>query len=220
MGRGDSVDGFCAEAMVAGPHPVTCGPGVILEAACVAGRGGVSCHWGDPPVVIQRLCASPMLPTGAEGRKRPDVGCKTPDQIIRKLAEDNKLLAGGAELGRVCRPLEIAESTWHRWVTQYGGVDASDAKRTKELETENVQQLKKLLAGPSSRRRFSRSLRREASDLDSSTAGMLQPRFGVSQRRACTVIGQHRSTQGLIPPTPRTRRPPCSMAARLLRSSG
>ena len=46
----------------------------------------------------------------------------TPDQIIRKLAEGNKLLAGGAELDEVCRHLEIAESTWHRWLAQYGGM--------------------------------------------------------------------------------------------------
>lgn len=35
----------------------------------------------------------------------------TPDQIIRKLAEGNKLLAGGADLDEVCRHLAIAEST-------------------------------------------------------------------------------------------------------------
>ena len=43
----------------------------------------------------------------------------TPDQIIRKLAEGNKLLAGGADLDEVCRHLAIAESTWHRWLAQY-----------------------------------------------------------------------------------------------------
>jgi transposase-like protein len=69
----------------------------------------------------------------------------TPDQIIRKLAEGNKLLGGGAELDAVCRHLEIAESTWHRWLAQYGGMKASDAKRLKELEVENTR-LKKLLA--------------------------------------------------------------------------
>jgi transposase InsO family protein len=53
----------------------------------------------------------------------------TPDQIIRKLAEGNKLLAGGTELDAVCRHLEIAESTWHRWVAQFGGMKADDAKR-------------------------------------------------------------------------------------------
>jgi len=61
----------------------------------------------------------------------------TPDQIIRKLAEGNKLLAGGTELDEVCRHLQIAESSWHRWVAQYGGMKANDAKRLKELEVEN-----------------------------------------------------------------------------------
>ena len=69
----------------------------------------------------------------------------TPDQIIRKLAEGNKLLAGGQELDEVCRHLQIAESTWHRWLAQYGGMKANDAKRLKELEAENTR-LKKLVA--------------------------------------------------------------------------
>ena len=68
----------------------------------------------------------------------------TPDQIIRKLAEGNRLLAGGAELDEVARHLQVAESTWHRWVAQYGGLKANDAKRLKELESENTR-LKKLL---------------------------------------------------------------------------
>ena len=58
----------------------------------------------------------------------------TPDQIIRKFAEGSKLLAGGAELDEVARHLQIAESTWHRWLAQYGGMKANDAKRLKELE--------------------------------------------------------------------------------------
>lgn len=69
----------------------------------------------------------------------------TPDQIIRKLAEGNKLLAGGQELDEVCRQLQIAESTWHRWLAQYGGMKANDTKRLKELEAENAR-LKRLVA--------------------------------------------------------------------------
>jgi putative transposase len=87
-----------------------------------------------------------MLQTGAkEDHAMSKRRRHTPDQIIRKLAEGNKLLAGGAELDEVCRHLQIAESTWHRWLAQYGGMKASDAKRLKELETENTT-LKKLLA--------------------------------------------------------------------------
>ena len=54
-------------------------------------------------------------------------------------------MAAGTELDVVCRYLEIAESTWHRWIAQYGGMKANDAKRLKELEVENAC-LKRLLA--------------------------------------------------------------------------
>ena len=69
----------------------------------------------------------------------------TPEQIIRKLAEGQRLLAQGQGLDEVCRVLQVAESTWHRWLAQYGGMKASDAKRLKELEGENAR-LKKLVA--------------------------------------------------------------------------
>jgi transposase-like protein len=69
----------------------------------------------------------------------------TPEQIIRKLAEGDRLLNQGEELTEVCRQLEIAESTWHRWKAQYGGMKANDAKRLKELETENGR-LKRIVA--------------------------------------------------------------------------
>ena len=61
------------------------------------------------------------------------------------MAEGNKLLAGGQQLDEVCRHLQIAESTWHRWLGQYGGMKANEAKRLKELEGENAR-LKKLVA--------------------------------------------------------------------------
>jgi putative transposase len=69
----------------------------------------------------------------------------TPEQVIRKLAEGEKLLNAGNDVGEVCRQLEITESTWHRWRNQYGGMKANDAKRLKELEKENTQ-LKRIVA--------------------------------------------------------------------------
>lgn len=69
----------------------------------------------------------------------------TPDQIIRKLAEGEKLLGQGQGLEEVVRHLEITESTWHRWRNQYGGMKADDAKRLKELERENAR-LKHIVA--------------------------------------------------------------------------
>jgi putative transposase len=69
----------------------------------------------------------------------------TPEQVIRKLAEGNKLLGQGQSLEDVARHLEIAESTWHRWLAQYGGMKADDAKELRELRREN-QRLKKIVA--------------------------------------------------------------------------
>jgi putative transposase len=69
----------------------------------------------------------------------------TPEQVIRKLVEGEKLLAQDQSLAEVCRHLEITESAWHRWKNQYGGMKADDAKRLKELEKENSR-LNKLLA--------------------------------------------------------------------------
>jgi putative transposase len=69
----------------------------------------------------------------------------TPEQIIRKLAEGEKLLGEDKDLEEVVRHLEITESTWHRWRNQYGGMKVDDAKRLKELERENSR-LKKIVA--------------------------------------------------------------------------
>src|SRR5476649_1873629 len=69
----------------------------------------------------------------------------TPEQIIRKLAEGEKLLGEGKNIDEVARHLEITESTWHRWRNQYGGMKADDAKRLKELEKENAR-LKHMVA--------------------------------------------------------------------------
>jgi len=69
----------------------------------------------------------------------------TPDQIIRKLAEGEKLLGQGQDIEEVARHLEITESTWHRWRNQYGGMKVDDAKRLKELERENTR-LKHIVA--------------------------------------------------------------------------
>jgi putative transposase len=68
-----------------------------------------------------------------------------PEQVIRKLAEGDKLLAQGQPLEDVARHLEIAESTWHRWQNQYGGMKADDAKELRELRKEN-QRLMKIVA--------------------------------------------------------------------------
>lgn len=69
----------------------------------------------------------------------------TPEQIIRKLREADRMLGEGADVAAVARHLEVSEATYHRWRNQYGGMKADDAKRLKELERENTR-LKRIVA--------------------------------------------------------------------------
>jgi transposase-like protein len=69
----------------------------------------------------------------------------TPEQIIRKLREADRLLAEGAEVAEIARHLEVSEQTYHRWRNQFGGMKADDAKRLRELERENAR-LKRIVA--------------------------------------------------------------------------
>jgi putative transposase len=69
----------------------------------------------------------------------------TPEQVVRKLREADRLLGEGADVAAVARHLEISEQTYHRWRNRYGGMKADDAKRLKELERENSQ-LKRIVA--------------------------------------------------------------------------
>jgi putative transposase len=69
----------------------------------------------------------------------------TPDQVVRKLREADRMLAEGATVEAVWRALEVSEQTYYRWRNQYGGLKADDAKRLKELERENSA-LKRIVA--------------------------------------------------------------------------
>ena len=69
----------------------------------------------------------------------------SPEQIIRKLREADAELAKGVAIPEVCKALGIAEATYHRWRSQFGGIKADEMKRLKELERENTR-LKALVA--------------------------------------------------------------------------
>jgi putative transposase len=62
----------------------------------------------------------------------------TPEQVIRKLREADRLLGEGKAIPEVAKALEVSEATYHRWRNQYGGMKADDVKRLKELERENA----------------------------------------------------------------------------------
>jgi transposase-like protein len=69
----------------------------------------------------------------------------TPEQVVRKLATADRMLNEGKDVADVCRELQVSEQTYYRWRNQFGGMNANDAKRLKDLERENAT-LKRLLA--------------------------------------------------------------------------
>jgi putative transposase len=62
-------------------------------------------------------------------------------QILRVLKE----VEGGRAVKEICREYGISETTYYNWKAKYGGMEASDIKRLKELEGEN-RRLKQLYA--------------------------------------------------------------------------
>ena len=69
----------------------------------------------------------------------------SPEQVVRKLREADRMLAQGSSVAQVLQHLEVTEATYYRWRNQYGAMSPDEAKRLKELEAENAR-LKKLLA--------------------------------------------------------------------------
>ena len=69
----------------------------------------------------------------------------TPEQVVRKLHEADKLVGQGKDLAAVLKHLEISEQTYHRWRKRFGELSPDDAKRLRELEGEN-RRLKKIVA--------------------------------------------------------------------------
>ncbi len=70
---------------------------------------------------------------------------RKPEQIVKLLQEGQAMFAVVKSEAEVFQKLEITESTWQRWNSQYGGMNSDEAKRLRELEIEN-QRLKEMLA--------------------------------------------------------------------------
>jgi transposase-like protein len=69
----------------------------------------------------------------------------SPEQVVRKLAQADRMLGEGKDVADVCRELQVSEQTYYQWRNQFGGLKADDARRLKDLERENAT-LKRLLA--------------------------------------------------------------------------
>jgi len=57
----------------------------------------------------------------------------TPEQIARVLKE----FEGGKSMQELIKEYGVSQATLYKWRQRYGGLDASELKRLKELEEEN-----------------------------------------------------------------------------------
>jgi len=65
----------------------------------------------------------------------------TESQIVSALKKQE----AGISTKEISRELGISEATFYNWKSKYGGMEASDVKRLKDLEEENTR-LKKMYA--------------------------------------------------------------------------
>ena len=65
----------------------------------------------------------------------------TVEQIIRILNQAES----GSKVNEIIREYGISEQTYYRWKSKYGGLEVNEARRLKDLESENTK-LKRLVA--------------------------------------------------------------------------
>ena len=61
----------------------------------------------------------------------------TSEQIIGYLRQAEVMLSQGRKMDDVLREMGVTGNTYYRWRKEYGGLGLAQAKRLKDLETEN-----------------------------------------------------------------------------------
>ncbi len=77
----------------------------------------------------------------------------TETQIVAAIKKQE----AGIAVKEICRELGISDATFYSWKAKYGGMEASDVAKLKELERENAE-LKKMFAEASIEIRAMRNL--------------------------------------------------------------
>jgi putative transposase len=69
----------------------------------------------------------------------------SPEQVVAKLREHEKLQGQGLTIPQACKKIGISDQTFYRWRTKYGALKEDEAHRLKALEQENSR-LKRIVA--------------------------------------------------------------------------
>ena len=64
-------------------------------------------------------------------------GEHTAEEIINKLREAEVVISSGSTVADAAQRIGVPEQTFYRWRAEYGGLRVDQARRLKQLETEN-----------------------------------------------------------------------------------
>src|SRR6476659_2689087 len=106
----------------------------------------------------------------------------TEEQIIAILKEHE----AGAKTADVCRKHGVSEATFYNWKAKYGGLEVSEAKRLKAMESENAR-LKELLADAMLDNAALKDLLAKNGDARRQARGRRSPAFCIRDERAAGV---------------------------------
>ncbi|MFO0831252.1 MAG: IS3 family transposase [Phycisphaerales bacterium] len=119
------------------------------------------------------------------------------EQIAHAIAQAES----GAVVTDICRQMGVSEPTFYRWKKKYSGMGVSEVRRLKQLEEENLK-LKRLVANLA----LDNAILKEAANgkllspaRRRAAVEHVQQELGVSERRACRVLGQARAVQRHAP---------------------
>jgi putative transposase len=112
-------------------------------------------------------------------------------QIIRILKEAD----GGRKVVDICREHGVSQTTYYQWKAKFGGMEASDVRRLKELEEENIK-LKRMFANLSLENEvlkdvIAKKALRPAEKRD--LADFMHSEHGLSERQVCAALGLSRT---------------------------
>ncbi len=107
----------------------------------------------------------------------------------------------GAKTNDLCRQHGISAATFYGWRSKYGGMEVSEAKRLKQLEEENSK-LKRIVAEQALDLTMLKDLvwkEMVSPEEKRSAVAHLRQVHGTSERRACGLVGQPRSSDRSLP---------------------
>jgi transposase-like protein len=121
------------------------------------------------------------------------------EEIVAKLRHVEGSAAGGRRISECVREIGVTEVTYYRWRKRYGGLGSDLAEHLAELETE-ITRLRRLVSDLTLEKLILVEATTETLSPELRAAYVLHAKaaFGISERRACQALGQHRSTQRKI----------------------